>query len=78
MQPAVSKAMEPKSHREKVEDEFELDEEDLYGGDDEKAVQSSEIDVSSGVVLPESDDEEESNTVPEAQGVAIGKKIRFC
>lgn len=78
MQPAVSKAMEPKSHREKVEDEFELDEEDLYGGDDEKAVQSSEIDVSSGVVLPESDDEEESNTVPEAQGVAIGKKLDFA
>jgi len=72
MQSAVSQAMEPT--KEKLEDEFELDEEDLYGGDDDKRVESSEIDVSSGVVLPESDEEEESDTVPEAQGVAIAQK----
>ena len=72
---AVAKAMEPSSKRDKVEDEFELDEEDLYGGEEDHAVHSSEVDVSSGVVLPESDEEEEeSDVVPEAQGVSIAKK----
>lgn len=63
-----------KDLRKSVEDEFELDEEDLYGGEEEYGVRSSEIDVSSGVHVPETDDEEESNTIPEAQGIGIAAK----
>lgn len=70
----ASKAMEPSSRKGKafVEEDFELDEEDLFGGGGDHEVHSSEIDVSSGVVLPETD-EEESEPVAGADGIHIAK-----